>query len=114
MVPDVVKVRDGNRGDKMKMKMKLDPSKDKHKWRDVKRKAKQLPIHNVASALISAVVENDCLVIFGETGSGKSTQLPQILADSRKFGIHSKARICITQPRRVAAITIAQRVAFER
>lgn len=51
------------------------------------------------------------LIIIGETGSGKTTQIPQIIHESVKqeFGI-----IAITQPRRVAAITISKRVALEQ
>ena len=73
-----------------------------------------LPIHRVARDIVKAVSENDSVVLVGDTGSGKSTQLPQILADSKKFAVFPGAGICVTQPRRVAAVTIAQRVAFER
>ncbi|QDZ17638.1 DEAH-box nuclear pre-mRNA splicing factor [Chloropicon primus] len=73
-----------------------------------------LPIHKVSREIIRAVAANESVVLVGDTGSGKSTQLPQILADSRKFGVFPGSAICITQPRRVAAVTIAQRVAYER
>lgn len=51
------------------------------------------------------------LIIIGETGCGKTTQIPQIIYESTKsdFGV-----IAITQPRRVAAITISRRVALEQ
>lgn len=51
------------------------------------------------------------LIIIGETGCGKTTQIPQIIHESTKpeFGV-----IAITQPRRVAAITISKRVALEQ
>lgn len=51
------------------------------------------------------------LIIIGETGCGKTTQIPQIIYESTKaeFGT-----IAITQPRRVAAITISKRVALEQ
>jgi HrpA-like RNA helicase len=51
-------------------------------------------------------------IVVGETGSGKTTQLPQYLLESKLAG-PGKAIAC-TQPRRVAAITVAQRVAQER
>ncbi len=69
-----------------------------------------LPICSVWDDLVSAVKENQVIIVSGETGSGKSTQLPKIcLAAGR--GIHRK--IACTQPRRVAAITVAARVAEE-
>ena len=73
-----------------------------------------LPIRKVAGKIADAVAENSGIVLVGETGSGKSTQLPQILADSRRFRIFPGSSICVTQPRRVAAVTIARRVASER
>eukprot|EP00041_Stephanoeca_diplocostata_P006018 m.73312 g.73312 ORF g.73312 m.73312 type:complete len:804 (-) comp16123_c0_seq1:1513-3924(-) len=69
-----------------------------------------LPIAQYKEALIDAIRESKCLVIVGETGSGKTTQLPQYLADA-----HLDPRpIVVTQPRRVAAISVAERVAAER
>ncbi|MCD4755302.1 MAG: ATP-dependent RNA helicase HrpA, partial [Deltaproteobacteria bacterium] len=60
--------------------------------------------------LVSALSQNQVIIVSGETGSGKTTQLPKIcLAAGR--GTHRK--IACTQPRRVAAITVAARVAEE-
>ena len=50
------------------------------------------------------------LVVIGETGSGKTTQLTQYLAEA---GYTSKGKIGCTQPRRVAAMSVAKRVAEE-
>eukprot|EP00466_Bigelowiella_natans_P015729 jgi/Bigna1/67684/fgenesh1_pg.4_\ len=63
-------------------------------------------------ALVQAVRDNKCLVIVGETGSGKTTQLPQYLYETG-FCKGSGSTIAVTQPRRVAAVTVAQRVADE-
>jgi HrpA-like RNA helicase len=61
--------------------------------------------------LVEAVTKHRSLIIVGETGSGKTTQLPQYL---REAGWNKgKKMIAVTQPRRVAAITVAQRVADE-
>ncbi|XP_039612942.1 probable ATP-dependent RNA helicase DHX40 isoform X2 [Polypterus senegalus] len=70
----------------------------------------QLPISGHREKLINAVKKYPILIVTGETGSGKTTQLPQYLhqAGFAKHGI-----IGVTQPRRVAAITVAQRVSEE-
>jgi ATP-dependent helicase HrpA len=69
-----------------------------------------LPICSVWDDLVFALKENQVIIVSGETGSGKTTQLPKIcLAAGR--GKHRK--IACTQPRRVAAITVAARVAEE-
>ncbi|XP_074536580.1 putative ATP-dependent RNA helicase DHX40 [Halichoeres trimaculatus] len=72
--------------------------------------SKHLPIHQHKAKLIQAVGESHFLIVTGETGSGKTTQLPQYL---HKAGFWKHGKIGITQPRRVAAITVAQRVAHE-
>jgi len=69
-----------------------------------------LPIFKLREELIKAVDENQILVVIGETGSGKTTQMTQYLAES---GYTTKGRIGCTQPRRVAAMSVAKRVAEE-
>ncbi|CAI5488992.1 unnamed protein product [Closterium sp. Naga37s-1] len=69
-----------------------------------------LPIYKLKNELIQAVNENQVLVVIGETGSGKTTQMTQYLAEA---GYTSKGRIGCTQPRRVAAMSVAKRVAEE-
>ena len=69
---------------------------------------KRLPIWDRQKDIRKAVREHDVLILSGETGSGKSTQVPQFLLDQ---GVPGK--IAVTQPRRVAAITLARRVAEE-
>lgn len=72
--------------------------------------AKSLPISRHRDALVRAVEDHVFLVVTGETGSGKTTQLPQYLY---RAGLWKAGNIGITQPRRVAAITVAQRVSHE-
>ena len=71
---------------------------------------KNLPIHEYEDELIKAVNDSDCTVITGETGCGKTTQFPQFL---HKTGYTKTGVVAISQPRRVAAITVAKYVAKE-
>ncbi|KAJ8403870.1 hypothetical protein AAFF_G00347380 [Aldrovandia affinis] len=72
--------------------------------------SENLPISQHKEKLVHAVRVNPFLVVTGETGSGKTTQLPQYLYHA---GFGKDGKIGVTQPRRVAAITVAQRVSQE-
>ncbi|XP_067124062.1 ATP-dependent RNA helicase DHX33 [Centruroides vittatus] len=72
---------------------------------------KSLPIFSVRKKLIKEIIKHNCIIVIGETACGKTTQIPQYIYQS---GIQKDLIIGITQPRRVAAITIAERVALER
>ena len=71
---------------------------------------KGLPIENHRDELVEAVVKFPVVVITGETGCGKTTQLPQYL---HKAGFSKDGIIGVTQPRRVAATSVASRVSYE-
>ncbi|CAD1472068.1 unnamed protein product [Heterotrigona itama] len=62
--------------------------------------------------LLEEIRRNSTLIIIGETGSGKTTQIPQLLLSSGIAG--TSGCIGITQPRRVAAVSVARRVALEQ
>lgn len=72
---------------------------------------RSLPIASAEKRLVDEVRKNHTLVVVGETGSGKTTQLPQFLFNAG-FCRGGKV-IGVTQPRRVAAVTVATRVAEE-
>lgn len=79
-----------------------------------------LPIYRFKQELLKAIndPDNPILVVIGETGSGKTTQLTQYLAEAtnsrgRKVYVEGGKMIGCTQPRRVAAISVATRVAEE-
>ncbi|GMP51749.1 hypothetical protein CsSME_00017860 [Camellia sinensis var. sinensis] len=69
-----------------------------------------LPIIQFEEKIVETVEQNPVVVIIGETGSGKSTQLSQIL---HRKGYTRSGIIAVTQPRRVAAVSVSRRVAQE-
>ncbi|WP_349931506.1 ATP-dependent RNA helicase HrpA [Glutamicibacter mishrai] len=69
-----------------------------------------LPVSARRADILKAVRENQVVVIAGETGSGKTTQLPKMLIE---LGLAEKGMIGHTQPRRLAARTVAERIAEE-
>ncbi|KIW49745.1 hypothetical protein PV05_11394 [Exophiala xenobiotica] len=80
----------------------------------------KLPIYGHADEIRQTVRDHNVLLLVGETGSGKSTQIPQFLINEPwsskktiKGGANVGGCIAITQPRRVAAISLARRVAEE-
>jgi ATP-dependent helicase HrpB len=70
-----------------------------------------LPIWEIHSPIVETLRTGNRLVLVAPTGSGKTTQVPQMLLDS---GIAGDKKIVVLQPRRVAARTVAARVAWER
>eukprot|EP00181_Compsopogon_caeruleus_P002967 CAMPEP_0184688638 /NCGR_PEP_ID=MMETSP0312-20130426/30207_1 /TAXON_ID=31354 /ORGANISM="Compsopogon coeruleus, Strain SAG 36.94" /LENGTH=712 /DNA_ID=CAMNT_0027145895 /DNA_START=1428 /DNA_END=3566 /DNA_ORIENTATION=+ len=81
----------------------------------------ELPVREWEGSIVKAVQSHQIVVLVAETGSGKTTQLPQIVYKHQRaiWGQEPRAgrtrrRIVITQPRRVAAISAARRVAEER
>jgi len=71
---------------------------------------KKLPIYSYREDFLSALQDHQVLVLVGETGSGKTTQIPQYL---HEVGYSELGKIGCTQPRRVAAMSVASRVAEE-
>mmetsp|Transcript_5529 Transcript_5529/g.10157 ORF Transcript_5529/g.10157 Transcript_5529/m.10157 type:complete len:1144 (-) Transcript_5529:51-3482(-) len=79
--------------------------------KSIKEQREGLPIYKLRNQLLQAVADNQVLVVIGETGSGKTTQMTQYLAEA---GYTSKGKmIGCTQPRRVAAMSVAKRVSEE-
>ncbi|KAJ3122237.1 hypothetical protein HK100_012073 [Physocladia obscura] len=75
---------------------------------------KQLPVWAMREEILKIISVNQVIIISGETGSGKSTQIPQfILEDAIESGKGNQTNIACTQPRRISAISIATRVSEE-
>ena len=74
-----------------------------------------LPIYMEEQSIVEAITENNVTIVCGETGSGKTTQVPQFIYEAG-YGQPDtpiSGMIAITQPRRVAAVSVAKRVAAE-
>ena len=74
----------------------------------IKEQRENLPIFHLKSDLLAAIASNQILIVIGETGSGKTTQMTQYLIET---GMAQS--VACTQPRRVAATSVAKRVAEE-
>ena len=79
---------------------------------EIQAQRQALPITAARQRLVEEIRRNHTTVLIGETGSGKTTQIPQYVHESRLLGTGGGA-VAVTQPRRVAAVTIAARVADE-
>eukprot|EP00127_Corallochytrium_limacisporum_P003212 Clim_evm61s147 gene=Clim_evmTU61s147 len=76
---------------------------------------KRLPTYQMANDVLATVKNSAVTVVSGETGCGKTTQVPQLILDDAIA--HERASLChivVTQPRRISAISVAHRVASER
>ena len=85
------------------------------KLADIRDKKAELPMNQYRAQVLDLVNNNIYSIIVGATGSGKTTQVPQILLeDAINKGKGSSCNIICTQPRRIAAVSVAKRVAVER
>ena len=85
--------------------------KEKKQKEEIISQKKALPIFEYKEKILELIKEKKILIIEGETGSGKTTQIPQYLYENGYCNNNKK--ICVTQPRRVAAMSVASRVAYE-
>ncbi|CAD0202068.1 unnamed protein product [Chrysodeixis includens] len=80
---------------------------------DLLKFREKLPVYEQRQDLINAVLHNQVIIVAGATGCGKTTQLPQLVLDYCQE--HKQpARMYCTQPRRISAVAVAERVAYER
>ncbi|KAG4305213.1 hypothetical protein PORY_001383 [Pneumocystis oryctolagi] len=82
------------------------------KYFNILKKRRQLPVHAQREEFLKMFHSTQILVFVGETGSGKTTQIPQFVLYDDLPHLNGKQVAC-TQPRRVAAMSVAKRVADE-
>jgi pre-mRNA-splicing factor ATP-dependent RNA helicase DHX38/PRP16 len=92
------------------MQLKNEAVSDFALTKTIKQQREFLPVFTVREELLNVIRENSVVIVVGETGSGKTTQLTQYLHEA---GYSQYGRIGCTQPRRVAAMSVAKRVAEE-
>ncbi|KAG7114048.1 Pre-mRNA-splicing factor ATP-dependent RNA helicase prp16 like protein [Verticillium longisporum] len=109
---DAVKKPDGETSNKFSdhMKKKAEGGSDFSRTKTLQEQRQYLPAFAVREDLMRVIRENQVIVVVGETGSGKTTQLTQFLYEE---GYGDSGMIGCTQPRRVAAMSVAKRVAEE-
>uniref|UniRef100_A0A5B7AYU7 RNA helicase n=1 Tax=Davidia involucrata TaxID=16924 RepID=A0A5B7AYU7_DAVIN len=76
---------------------------------------RSLPAYKEKDALLTAISQNQVVIISGETGCGKTTQIPQFILESEIESVRGAlCSIICTQPRRISAMSVSDRVAVER
>lgn len=83
-------------------------------WEKMKKSRQSLPAWEKQSEVISALQNSQIVLVTGETGSGKSTQTVQFILDNMVSTTSTTPNIICTQPRRISAMGLAERVAAER
>lgn len=86
---------------------------DEPNKKSLAQQRRQLPVSKFRNRIVTEIENNECLVLLGETGSGKTTQIPQFVHECGRL-LKGDGICAVTQPRRMAAISIAQRVAEEQ
>src|SRR3989338_5057821 len=88
------------------------------RFREILEGRSRLPAYRDRNKFTRLLAKHDCLVVVGETGSGKTTQLPRFVlaalhhaAGQKESPADKVLRVACTQPRRVAAVSVATRVA---
>lgn len=98
-----------------RLKTALINKEGSQEYRKLLEMRQRLPATQQKESILKAIQENQVVLIVGSTGCGKTTQVPQMLLDEYILADRgAQCRIVCTQPRRISAITVAERVAYER
>ncbi|XP_008593253.1 PREDICTED: ATP-dependent RNA helicase A [Galeopterus variegatus] len=86
-----------------------------HDLQAILQERELLPVKKFESEILEAISQNSVVIIRGATGCGKTTQVPQFILDDFIQNDHAaECNIVVTQPRRISAVSVAERVAYER
>ncbi|KAJ7293075.1 P-loop containing nucleoside triphosphate hydrolase protein [Mycena rebaudengoi] len=97
------------------IKQEFEAVRKDSKYKDILASREKLPAFSAKDEFLDLLQKNRVVVVVGETGCGKTTQLPQFILDSLiTSDLGSTASIIVTQPRRLSAISVAARVSSER
>jgi pre-mRNA-splicing factor ATP-dependent RNA helicase DHX38/PRP16 len=107
---DHVDYKDGSSFAKHMKSIKSEARSQFAQTKTLKQQREYLPVYMVRNELLDVIRENQIVIVVGETGSGKTTQLTQYLHEA---GYSDYGMIGCTQPRRVAAMSVAKRVSEE-
>ncbi|XP_053675949.1 3'-5' RNA helicase YTHDC2-like [Anopheles nili] len=80
---------------------------------EVIEERERLPISQFHEIILKCIQHNQVIIISGNTGSGKTTQVPQFILEAATLR-NEPCRIICTQPRRISAVTVSERVCYER
>lgn len=113
--PDLKRANYHKEAESLFLKREQENQKRTKKYQDMLESRAALPIGQLKGDIIHLLEENNVLVVCGETGCGKTTQVPQFILDNMiEAGRGGYCNIICTQPRRIAAVSVAERVANER
>lgn len=105
----------GNAALDQQLKEELQRKKNNSTYAEMQRFREKLPSYTMRAEIVRIINSNQVTVISGETGCGKTTQVTQFILDDHIMrGKGSTCHIVCTQPRRISAISVADRVAAER
>ncbi|XP_020549589.1 DExH-box ATP-dependent RNA helicase DExH1 isoform X2 [Sesamum indicum] len=111
----LLEIDTASEGLNMELKQKQEKMRETDNVKAMLEFREKLPAFKLKSEFLKAVAANQVLVVSGETGCGKTTQLPQFILENEISSLRgASCSIICTQPRRISAISVAARISSER